>query len=133
MARETYFEAIADAKELLHEFGQDCWWQKPAPMNGGVPGYPVAGALPQLIPCVIAFFTPRDLNRGRMEFLGHIPDTEIPDNTQIGLMAGGLSFAPELTDMFRRGAVDANPVSLIQIDLLAPNGVPVLYYLTVAA
>jgi hypothetical protein len=133
MARETYLDTIQDAKELINEFGQDCWWQKPAVTVGGVPGYPVAGALPQPLPCVIAFFSPKDLDRGVLQTMDVMPGTEVGDNAQIGLMAGGLDFTPENVDMIRRGAIDATPISILKMDVLAPNGTPVLYFITVAA
>lgn len=131
--RETYADAIADAKELIEEFGQDCWWQKPAPTVAAEPGYPSAGALPQPIPCTIAFFSPKDLDRGVTQFMDVIPGTEVPDNAQVGLLAGGLSFTPELADTIRRGAANAREISILKLDLLAPNGTPVLYFITVAA
>ena len=130
----VFDDDIAIAKEMIAEFGQDCWWQKPPSLNtGGIPGYPVAGALPDPIPCKIAFFSPTDMARGVLQFLDMIPGTEVADNTQIGLLAGGVSFTPENTDGIRRGADDADTVSIIKIDLLAPNGTPVLYTITVAA
>lgn len=134
MVRENYLEFIQDAKELIEEFGQDCWWQKPAPVTvGGVPGYPVAGTLPSPVPCVIAFFSAKDLDRGVMQVFDTMPGTEVGDNQQIGLLAGGLDFDPETTDMIRRGDDEAEPISIIKMDLLAPNGTPVLYFITVAA
>lgn len=134
MARENYLEFIADAKELIEEFGQDCWWQKPAlPTVGGAPGYPVAGVPSQPHPCVIAFFSPKDLDRGVLQVMDVMPGTEVQDSSQIGLLAGGLGFTPENTDTIRRGAVDAQPISILKMDVLAPNGTPVLYFVTVAA
>jgi hypothetical protein len=129
--REDYLEFIADAKELIEEHGQDCWWQKAAPTVGGEPGYPVAGAQPQPIPCVIAFFSQKDLDRGVLQYMDVIPNTEVPDNVQIGLLAGGQSFTPENTDTIRRGAVDAAETAIVKFDVLAPNGTPVLYFITV--
>lgn len=131
----VFDDDIATAQELIAEYGQDCWWQKPAPIiSGGVPGYPVVGDLPDGVPCKIAFFSGRDLDRGTYPFLQFMgTTTEIPDNQEIGLLAGGISFTPELTDSLRRGAVDAPLMSISTIDRLAPNGIPVLYYVTVEA
>ena len=129
-----YDDDIATAQELIAEFGQDCWWQKPAPvLDNSVPGYPTVGALPAPIPCKIAFFSGRDLNRGAFEFLSMMPGIEIPDNGEIGLLAGDLSFTPENPDTIRRGAVDAVQDSVDKIDRLAPNGIPILYYVQVSA
>ena len=129
---EDYLDFIADAREMIEEHGQPCWWQQPAPKSGGVPGYPGAGALPQPIPCTIAFFSPKDLDRGIMQYADVIPGTEVTDSTQVGLMAGDVPFDPKNTDMIRRGAVDATPISIIKMDLLAPNGTPILWFVTVA-
>ena len=130
----VYDEDIATAQELIAEFGQDCFWQKPAPIiDNSVPGYPVAGDLPALIPVKIAFFSGRDLNRGIYEFISLMPGMEVPDNGEIGLLAGGLSFEPELTDTFIRGTdLNAAHSSVDRLDRLAPNGTPVLYYVQTA-
>ncbi len=134
MAREDYLDDIATANELIDEFGQDCWWQKPAPpTGGGSAGYPVAGALPQPVPVRIAFFRPKDLDSGVQQAMDMIAGTEVSDNTEIGLMAGDVPFTPENIDQVRRGAVDAEPISIVKMDKLAPNGTPVLYYVMVAA
>lgn len=130
---EDYLDFIADAKEMIDEFGQTCWWQKPGVKVGGVPGYPGAAALPQPVACRIAFFRPKDLDSGVMQFGDMMPGTEVSDNTEIGLMAGGLAFTPENIDMVRRGVIDAPPISIIKLDRLAPNGTPVLWFVTVAA
>lgn len=127
-----YSDDIATAQELIAEFGQQCFWQKPAPVtDDSVPGYPVVGDLPPLIPCMIAFFSGRDLNRGAFEFLSMMPGIEVPDNGEIGLLAGGLPFEPENTDTIRRGSETAPETSIEKMDRLAPDGTPILYYVTV--
>lgn len=131
----VFDDDIATAQELIAEFGQDCWWQKPAPVaSTAIPGYPTDGALPAPVPCKIAFFSARDLNRGTFEFLQQMGlSLEVPVSGEIGLLAGGISFTPEMTDTLRRGAVDAPEVSIDKLDRLAPNGTPVLYYVEVTA
>lgn len=129
----VFDDDIATAQELIAEFGQTCYWQKPAVAVDAVPGYPTVGALPDAVECVIAFFSAKDLDRGTMQTLEFMPGTDVPDNMQVGLLAGGITFTPELTDSLRRGAVDAPLVSIAKIDTLAPNGTPVLHYITVAA
>ena len=131
--REDYLEIIEDAKDLIYEFGQDCWWQKPGVTVSTSPGYATAGELPQPSPCTIAFFSPKDLDRGVMQVMDVIPGTEVQDSTQVGLMAGGVDFDPQTTDTIRRGAPDAAQISILKMDILAPNGTPVLYFITVAA
>ena len=129
----VYDDDIQTAIELIDEFGQQCYWQKPAPTVAAEPGYPAAGAVPQPVPVKIAFFSERDLNRGVFEALGMMPESEVPENAQIGLMAGGLSFTPENTDSIRRGAANANPIAIVKMDILAPDGTPILYFITVTA
>lgn len=131
----VFDDDIATAQELIAEFGQDCFWQKPAPVtDDSVPGYPVVGDLPPLVAVKIAFFSGRDLNRGTYEFLSLIPGMEVPDSGEVGLLAGGLSFEPELTDTFIRGNdLSAPHVSVDKLDRLAPNGTPILYYITLSS
>ncbi len=131
----VFDDDILTAQELIAEFGQNCWWQKAAPADDiTVPGYPTDGVVPDLIPCKLAFFSGRDLNRGAFEFLQQMGfSLEVPDSSEIGLLAGGISFTPELTDTIKRGASDADDCSIEKIDRLAPNGTPILYYVQVAA
>ena len=131
----VFDDDIATAQELIAEFGQDCWWQKPAPVaDNSVPGYPTDGELPVPVECKIAFFSARDLNRGTFEFLQQMGlSLEVPVSGEIGLLAGGISFTPEMTDTLRRGAANAPEVSIDKLDRLAPNGTPVLYYVEVTA
>lgn len=129
----VYSGSIAAAQKLIDKFGRDCYWQKPAAITGGVPGYPTQGSLPDLIPCRMAFFAPKDLDRGVQQFLDMIPGTEVPDNTQIGLLAGGIAFEPENTDHIYFDSNRIEGISIIKIDRLAPSGVPVLYFVTGAA
>lgn len=129
----VFDDDIATAKELIDEFGRTCYWQKPAPVTGGVPGYPTVGALPALIECKMAFFAPKDLDRGVQQFLDMIPGTEVPDNSQVALLAGGISFTPENADHIYFDTGRASGVSISKIDKLAPNGDAVLYFVTVAA
>lgn len=128
----AYDADIAVAQELINEFGQPCFWRKPASEQGGTPGYPGAGETPEPIPCSIAFFSGRDLGRGSAEFIAALLGTEVPLGEEIGLLAGGIEFTPELTDTVSRGTVDAAPVAIKKIDRLAPNGTPILYYMTVS-
>lgn len=129
----VYARSIAAAQKLIEKFGRDCYWQKPAPLSAGVPGYPTVGTLPDPILCRIAFFAPKDLDRGVQQFLDMIPGTEVPDNTQIGLLAGGITFEPENTDHIYFDVGRTEGISIIKIDRLAPSGEPVLYFITGAA
>lgn len=126
----VFDDDIATARELIDLYGAACLWQKPAPLVEDEPGYPTEGVLPDPVPCKLAFFTGRDLGRGSEEFLAMLAGMEVPANQEIGLLAGGLSFTPELTDTLTRGGVE---LAIKKIDRLAPNGTPILYYVTVAA
>lgn len=129
----VYAPFIATAIKLIDKFGRACYWQKPPAYSGGTPGYPEVGATPDPIDCKMAFFSPRDLDRGVMEHLGMMPGTEVPDNAQIGLLAGGISFTPENTDRIYLDEALTQSLSIEKIDRIAPNGEPVLYFVTVAA
>lgn len=126
----VFDDDIALAQELIALYGADCLWQKPAAVTEDEPGYPTEGALPDAIPVKMAFFTGRDLGRGSEEFLALLAGMEVPANQEIGLLAGGLSFTPELTDWLTR---DGTELTVKRIDRLAPNGTPILFYVTVAA
>ena len=129
----VFDDDIETAKELILEFGQVCYWQKPAPLVEVVPGYPSDGAIPAPTECRIAFFSEKDLGRGRVSFRELIPTTEVGMSAEVGLLAGGQSFAPEMLDSILRGSLGAAPTAIVSIDRLAPNGDAVLYFIKVAA
>lgn len=121
---------VQAARDLIDLFGEECQWHKPAPVGGGTPGYPDEGATPDPVPCKIAWFSPRDLGRGSEMFLALMRGTEVPQTGEIGLLAGGLAFLPELVDHVERA--DGSLRSITKIDKLAPNGLPILYYVSVS-
>lgn len=129
----VYDRSIATAQRLIRKWGEPCSWQKPAPTTETVPGYPEVGAAPDPVPCYLAFFSGRDLGRGRglEAFLAMMPGMEVPKSNEFALLAGGLDFAPENTDTITRS--DGNLVAIKDIDRLAPNGTPVLYYVALEA
>lgn len=127
----VYDDDIATAKELIDEFGELCQWLGVPPVTGGTPGYPEVGETPDPINCKIAWFSNRDLGRGTVEWLQKMMGTEVPESGEIGLLAGGLTFEPSDLDSIRRS--NGATVSIKNIDRLAPNGEPVLYYVTVRA
>lgn len=129
----VYDRPIATAQRLIRKYGEECAWQKPPVETAGVPGYPGVGATPDPIPCHLAFFSGRDLGRGRglEAFLAMMQGMEVPQNGEFALLAGGIDFTPENTDTITRS--DGSPVAIKDIDRLAPGGVPVLYYVAVAA
>ena len=120
---------IQTAKELIALYGAPCLWQAAAPAIETSPGYTEAGPEPDPVPVKMAFFTGRDLGRGSAEFLAMLQGTEVPVGQEIGLLAGGLSFVPDLTGKVIRDGV---ALTVKAIDRLAPNGTPILYYVTVS-
>lgn len=129
----VYDRPIATAQRLIAKYGQDCHWQKPAPEDGGTPGYPGEGDTPDPILCKMAFFSHRDMGRGSEEFLALMAGMEVPVNSEIGLLAGGITFEPKDEDWIIRDPEGAaTQVAIKKIDRLAPSGVPILYYVTVA-
>lgn len=130
----VFDEDIQAAAELIAEYGADCLWQKAAPIIEGDAGYPTQGPKPGPIPCKIVFFSPRDVGRGGEVFMALLAGTEVPTSSEIGLMAGGISFTPDGSDtIIRNPATENLSMTIKEIDRLAPNGTPVLYYISVGA
>lgn len=124
---------IAAAKELIDLFGVDCLWQQPATETSGEPGYPSQTVTPDPIPCKIAFFSPRDMGQGSHAFMQMLAGTEVSVGQEIGLLAGGITFTPDDSDsLIRDPAGENRALAIEKIDRLAPNAIPVLYYVTVA-
>lgn len=126
----VFDRSIATAQRLIAKFGQDCEWQQQTPEDGGTPGYPGDGVVPDPIPCKIAWFAPRDLGRGTEVFAALMAGIEVSSSNEIGLLAGGLTFEPDDADTIIRGT---ERLAIKQIDRLASNGTPVIYYVQVAA
>ena len=126
----VFDDDIQTAKELIDLYGMDCLWQKAAPEVESEPGYPSTGATPDPLPVRMAFFTARDLNRGSEAFMAMMAGMEVSMSSEIGLLAGGLSFTPDDSDTIVRDGVGS---AIKSIDRLAPNGTPILYYVTVAS
>lgn len=127
MTAGVYDSAIATGNRLIAKFGADCVWSKPAPVDGTVePWREVRDGEPQPFPVKIAFFSAKDLGYGSTIALAAMAGTEVPQHTQMGLLAGGLPFDPELTDTL---TFDGDTIDVTKIDKLAPNGTPVLYFL----
>lgn len=123
----VYDDDIATALELITEFGQSVQWKKPAPIeDNDNPWNPGQGTTPDPHPVKMVFLSPKT----GAKYLQMMNGTEVPIKSQVALMAGGLSFTPEMNDTITRNGVS---ISVNRIDLLAPNGDPVLYYVEVAA
>lgn len=126
----VFDSSIALAKRLVAKYGEDCSWIPAGVQGGGVPGYPNTTSQPASIAVKIAWFNERDLSRGRKEILALMPGMEVPANCEVGLLAGGLTFEPTMLDTVTHNGTEC---AITALDKLAPNGTPILYYITVAA
>ncbi len=108
----------------------DVSWQKQPPADDvTVPGYPTEGDAPDPVTVKMAFFSPKDMGSGTNPFRALLENTEVPMGEQIGLLAGGLSFTPEKTDILVRAG---ETLPIIDIDLIAPANIPVLWLVRLA-
>lgn len=120
---------IADAKELIAERGELCQWCKPSPADPNAkPWRDVRAGIPATSNVSIAFFSPIDLQRGSGQAVSIMPGVDIASYSEIGLMAGGNNFEPEITDYLIRTSGKAE---IVAIDKVAPDGVGLLYYVAV--
>lgn len=125
----VFDRATATALRLIDKFGAKCVWTKAGAQDEDAqPWRDVREGEPESFPVSIAFFSAKDLGYGSTLALAAMTGTEVPAHTQMGLM-GAVSFDPELTDTL---LFDAKVIDVTQIDILAPNGVPVLYFLWLA-
>lgn len=130
----VFDEDIQAAAELIAIYGADCLWQKPAPLVEDVPGYPTQGAVPDPVPCKIAFFRGKDVGYASEAFMALLTGTEVPTSGEIGLMAGNVPFSPDDSDtIIRNPGTEDLSLTITGIDRIAPNGTPVLYFVSVKA
>lgn len=123
----VYDSAIATANRLIAKFGAPCVWTKPAePDPNADPWRDERTGTPEENDVSIAFFSAKDLGYGTTLALAALAGTEVPVHNRMGLMPGGLSFDPELTDTLTFGG---DTIDVTKIDTLAPNGTPVLFFL----
>ncbi len=78
----------------------------------------------------MVFLSPIDAarGRGRAEFAMFSHDSEVPVYSEVGLLAGSCGFIPEVTDRLYR---NNNVSEIVAIDKIAPNGLPILYFVAV--
>lgn len=123
-------EDIEAAIEMIAEVGADCLWRKaPAVEEGDAPGYTTVGAAPDPIPCKIAFFRGKDVGYGGELFAQLMANSEVQMGAEVGLLAGGLGWTPDDEDTIQRGG---DLLAITGIDRIAPNGIPILYFVKVA-
>lgn len=127
---DPYARPIATAKRLIAKYGAACTWTKPAEADDAAkPWRDLRTGPPSPYPVDIAFFSAKDLGYGSTMALAMMAGSEVPAHSQMGLMAGGQEFNPELTDTLTFGA---DTLDVTKIDKLAPNGEPVLFFLWIA-
>lgn len=113
--------AIAAAIRLIEKNGQTVTWRRVidgAPADD-TPWKPTAAALDEQDVKIV--FLPE--NRVGFEFLALMQNSETPRGKLMGLMAAG-DFVPTLKDVVVRDGVQ---LGLRYIDVLAPDGTPILY------
>lgn len=130
----VFDEDIQAAAELIAIYGADCLWQKPAPVVEDVPGYPTQGPVPDPVACKIAFFRGKDVGYASEAFMALLSGTEVPTSGEVGLMAGNVPFVPDDADTIVRNPDGENlRLTITGIDRIAPNGTPVLYFVSVGS
>jgi hypothetical protein len=127
-ARHDYSQNVLSALRLIAKYGEPCTWVKPAPADPAAkPWRDTRDGDPVDFDCMIAFFSGTDLSRGSTPFKMYNAGTEVTGYSLIGLMAP-TNFDPELTDTLTRTSGKAD---IVWIDIVAPSGVPVLYYIAI--
>lgn len=125
----VFDEDVELATELIEEFGEEVTWVEAPVVSGGTPGYPGTASDPVKHEGIrIAFFSPRDLGMGSEMFLALLKDTEVPVGTEIGLMTGAVPFTPLADATIVR---TTGEIAIDSLDRLAPNGLPILYFVKV--
>lgn len=126
-----YAATIALAKRMIAAKGEACVWSKPAPVDPSADEWrDVRAGSPAVFPVSIAWFTPKDLGRGRDEFLSALKgnSVDVPEGVEIGIMAA-TTFEPLASDtIVRTGGKVAH---IVEIDRIAPDGSPILYFVKV--
>lgn len=126
----VYDGMIASAKRMIAAKGAKCVWVQPVAEEDGDAWNPQPAEPIRHPDIAIAFFSPKDLGRGTGEFIAALRGTEVPTSKEIGLMAGGLEFEPSADDTIERW----DGVKAIEtIDRIAPNGQPILYFVTLVS
>ncbi len=130
MTANPFQDDIDAALEMIAEDGELCSWFKPAPdADDAKPWRDVRDGEPVEYENVsLAFFSPIDLARGSGQFGMFEQGTDVPSYSQIGLMAGGQEFEPEITDWIVRISGKAE---IVMLDKVAPNGIAVLWYVAI--
>lgn len=117
-----YDEEIADAKELITEFGQSVEWQQTVEVENTEQPWKGTSGTPKKYKTKIAFVAAKD-NEWR-KLLAYLKGTEVASSRMAGLMAGGQKFIPSLKDFVIRGD---KTLAIESIDIVQPSDQPILY------
>lgn len=115
---------IATAKTLIAKYGQSCTWRKTA-VSTPNPAKPW-----EMLPGANTDTTVKVVFVSKFKehfFLKYMANTEIPEGLFVGYMAAQ-SFTPAINDLLIRGS---ETLTIQAVDIVAPNGEPILYIVTV--
>ena len=124
----VYDRQIASAKRQIAAKGQDVTWRvlvDGAPADSSKPWKP-SQATPDDKPVKIVFLPSTMANN---QLIKYLKGTEVPTGSLTGLMAA-VDFEPKAKDVVVRDGVE---LVVESIDLIAPNGEPILYTLEFGA
>lgn len=124
----VYDRQIASAKRQIAAKGQDVTWRvlvDGAPPDASKPWKPSA-ATPDDKPVKIVFLPH---TTAKNQLIRYLKGTEVPTGALTGLMAA-VDFEPKAKDVVIRDGVE---LVVESIDLIAPNGEPILYTLEFGA
>lgn len=115
---------IATAQRLISKFGQSCTWRKTAVStpNPAKPWEMISGTVTDTTVKVVFVSKFKE-----HFFLKYMANTEIPEGLFIGYMAAQ-NFTPAINDILIRGH---ETLTIQAIDIVEPNGEPILYIVTV--
>lgn len=119
-----YDRQIAMAQSLIAKYGQTVTWRKSAVLTPD-PNKPW-----EMVPGAATDYNPKMVFISKFkehQFLKYIPGTEIPDGLFVGIMPA-VSFVPAINDTIIRGS---ETLTIEKIDEVAPNGTPIVYFVTV--
>ena len=115
---------IATAQRLISKFGQSCTWRK-TDVSTPNPVKPW-----EMIPGTVTDAAVKVVFVSKFKehfFLKYMANTEIPEGLFVGYMAAQ-SFTPAINDLLIRGS---ETLTIQAVDIVAPNGEPILYIVTV--
>lgn len=123
----VYDRQIARAIKQIKKKGQLVIWQQPGLVHNSTQPWRHDDATPpDPIPVSIVFLSPK--TTGLNELFHLMQGTSVPDGAPRGLM-GAVEFTPAIKDVVIRGS---ETLRIKSIDIVAPNGDPILYKLEFA-